>query len=360
LNGYGARNFLKRLSAVNPGMLEIDGSLGEGGGQVLRTSLSLSAISGRSFVIKNIRMNRSRPGLLSQHLTCVEAVARICNAEVRGAVKRSKELRFQPGLIRSGSYTFDVRTAGSALLVFQTVFPILSCAEEESRIELTGGTHNPKAPPFEFVSRVFLPNLEDLGFKAELILERHGFFPQGGGILKGRIYPQRTGASLNLLDRGTLREMRPCVLIADLDREIANREARVLGRELKRSSLPAEISRTPPGQGPGNAVLLEAGYGEARALFTTFGRKGKRAEAVAHEAVEAWRRFHRLDVPVQPELADQLLLPMALSRGGCFMTGTLTDHTSTNMQIIEMFMDVRFDVEEERSGRIRVEAKTST
>ena len=164
--------------------------------------------------------------------------------------------------------------------------------------------------------------------------------------------------TLNMLNRGMLKEMRPTVLIADLDREIALREARVLGRELKRSSLPAEISKTPPGQGPGNAILLAARYGEARTLFSAFGRKGKRAEAVAREAVDAWRSFHRQDVPVQPELADQLLLPMALAGTGCFVTGKLTDHARTNMQIIEMFTDVRFDVEEKRSGRTRIEAKT--
>lgn len=340
---------------MHPGMIDIDGSYGEGGGQILRTALTLSAVTGRSFRIANIRRNRSKPGLLNQHLTCVKAAAEICNAEVKGDEKGSRELLFRPGLVRGGDYSFTVKTAGSALLVFQTVFPALSSAGEPSEIELSGGTHNPMAPPFEFVERIFLPSVADLGFSAQVELKRHGFFPRGQGIVSARINPRKADGSLDMVRRGGLKEMRPVVLIADLDGEIARREARILGRELKRSSVPARIHRLREGEGPGNAVLLEAGYGEARCLFSSIGHKGKRAEAVAREAVEAWRAHHRLEVPVQPELADQLLIPMALARTGRFLTGKLTRHARTNIHIIEMFLGPCFYVKEKKSGQTYVE-----
>ena len=179
---------------MNPEMVFIDGTFGEGGGQILRTALSLSAITGRPFKMEGIRGRRDRPGLLSQHLTCVTAAAEVCSAEVEGDRKGSKELAFHPGLVRGGAYTFNVQTAGSALLVFQTLFPILSCAGTESEVEFSGGTHNPKAPPFEFVERIFLPAVRDLGFSAELALDRHGFFPRGGGIVRARILPRAEAA----------------------------------------------------------------------------------------------------------------------------------------------------------------------
>jgi len=338
-------------------MVHIDGSFGEGGGQILRTALSLSSITGLPFKITRIRRNRARPGLMTQHLACIKAAGDVCSAEVVGASKGSQELTFHPGIIRNGQFCFTVETAGSALLVFQTVFPILAYASGESEIDMTGGTHNPMAPPFEFVNRIFLPAVSDLGFSAEIELVRHGFYPRGGGILRARIYPRTTQNSLEMLVRGSLKEMRPLVLIADLDREIAKREARVLGRELKRSSLPAKILQVPPGEGPGNVILLEAGYGSARCLFSAFGRKGLRAEAVALSAVKAWQAHHRLEVPVQPELADQLLLPMALAGKGSFLAGRLSEHARTNIHVIEAFLAVTFSLEEDKAGRIRVDLK---
>lgn len=336
------------------GLLIIDGSQGEGGGQILRSALSLSAVTGRSFRIENIRARRPKPGLLSQHLTCVKAAAAVCSAEVSGDYKGSISLDFHPGIIRGGSYRFDVRTAGSAMLVFQTLFPILSMAESESELELTGGTHNPHAPPFEFIDEVFLPIVADLGFQANVELVRYGFFPRGGGIVKAQIRPREGDADLDLTSRGKLRSMRPSVLVADLSVEIAKREARVLGRELKRSSLPADILRLEPGQGPGNMILLKGKYGGAACLMSAPGMKGKRAEAVARDVVEAWRQFHKLEVPVQQELADQLLLPMALAGAGVFCTGPLTPHAKTNLSIIEQFMGPRFLVTEKKGGQILI------
>ncbi|MBU0754017.1 MAG: RNA 3'-terminal phosphate cyclase [Planctomycetes bacterium] len=339
---------------MNRALLEIDGALGEGGGQVLRTALSLSAVTGRTFSLINIRKKRSKPGLMNQHLACVKAAAAVCNAEVEGAHRGSESLTFQPGLVRSGNYAFDLHGAGSTMLVFQTLMPILSSAGAESELELTGGTHNPWAPPFEFVERVFLPAVEELGFKVKIELIRHGFYPRGGGLVKVRIAPRSPHGRLSIIDRGSLREMRPLVLIADLDSEIAKREARILGRALKRSSLPADIRRAPPGEGPGNAVLLEAGYSKARCLFSAFGRKGQRAEAVAQGPVAAWQAFHQLEVPVQAELADQLLLPMALAGNGEFITGPLSSHVKTNIQVIEQFMELSFKKIQTQKGATKI------
>ena len=188
-------------------MIEIDGSLGEGGGQVLRTSLALSMVTGQPVTLTNIRAGRAKPGLMRQHLACVQAATRICSAQNHGAELGSRALRFEPGTVQPGHYRFDVGSAGSCLLVLQTVLPPLLLALQPSQLTLTGGTHNPMAPPFHFIDRSFVPLLRHMGAEVQLTLRRHGFYPAGGGEVEAVIHPSTTGLRpLVLEERGDVQD----------------------------------------------------------------------------------------------------------------------------------------------------------
>jgi RNA 3'-terminal phosphate cyclase (ATP) len=178
-------------------MIEIDASFGEGGGQIVRTAIALAACTGASLVLRNIRARRSKPGLRAQHLAAVRAAAVICGARLSGAETASQTLSFAPGVVRPGHYSIDVGTAGSTMLVLQTILPPLSLCSGPSEVVLQGGTHNPRAPTFEFVRDAYLPLLGRLGFNTKITLERHGFYPRGGGQIRASIAPLRRAASLD-------------------------------------------------------------------------------------------------------------------------------------------------------------------
>ena len=197
-------------------MILIDGSEGEGGGQILRTSLALSLVTGQPFRLENIRAGRQKPGLLRQHLTAVEAATTVGAAEVIGAALGSKTLEFRPGAVTPGNYRFAVGTAGSATLVLQTVLPPLLTANAISTLTLEGGTHNPFAPPFDFLARCFAPLIQRMGPTIELELRRPGFFPAGGGKFHARIEPVKRLARFDLLERGPLRQHRARVIISKI------------------------------------------------------------------------------------------------------------------------------------------------
>lgn len=203
--------------------LIIDGSQGEGGGQVLRTSLALSMVTGRPFRIEGIRAGRANPGLLRQHLTGVRAAAEISGAKVQGAELGSKQLTFEPGEVRAGDYQFSIGTAGSTTLVLQTILPALLAAKGRSTMVLEGGTHNPAAPPFDFLQRVFLPLVNRMGPRVSVELERHGFFPAGGGCFRVVVDPVEKLQPLELLTRGEIRRRTCRVLLSNLPRTIAKR-----------------------------------------------------------------------------------------------------------------------------------------
>jgi RNA 3'-terminal phosphate cyclase (ATP) len=334
-------------------LLQIDGSLGEGGGQILRTALSLSLITGRGFQIEKIRANRNNPGLQRQHLAAVEAATAIGQAEITGAEKGSQILHFQPRQITPGDYHFNVGTAGSTTLVLQTVLPALLKATASSALLLEGGTHNPMAPPFEFLEKTFLPLIRALGPRVNAKLDRHGFYPTGGGKIRVLIDPVPELRRLDLLRRGEVR-MRATAIVANLPRLIAERELKVLKRELDldSSALEAQEVRNPA---PGNIVLVEAQSEHLTEVFSSFGAKEIRSETVAMNLVEALKRYLRADVPVGEHLADQLLLPMAIGAGGSFMTQPLTSHSLTNIEVIKMFLPVRITTEVLSPESVKVE-----
>jgi RNA 3'-terminal phosphate cyclase (ATP) len=335
----------------------IDGSHGEGGGQIVRSSLSLSVVTGRAVTIDNIRAGREKPGLMRQHLAAVEAAAAICGADVTGAAVGSRTLTFQPRDVKAGAYHFRVGTAGSATLVLQTVLPALLNAGGPSQLVLEGGTHNPWAPPFDFLQRAFLPLVNRMGPRVDATLERPGFYPAGGGRFRVTIEPAPALAGFHLLERGEIRSRTVCARVANLPRHIAEREVATVLRKLEWDRGGETISRVEEveAHGPGNVVMVELECERVTEVFTAFGRLGVRAEQVAKEVARETADYLAADVPVGPHLADQLLLPLAISawqpgagdrpRGGAFRTLPLTPHATTHLEIIQTFLDVAPQIE---------------
>jgi RNA 3'-terminal phosphate cyclase (ATP) len=332
-------------------LLAIDGT--RGGGQILRTALSLSVCTGRGFVIDDIRAARSRPGLLRQHLTAVQAAAAICAAEVRGAELGATRLSFVPGPLRGGAHSFSVGSAGSTSLVLQTVLPPLLTASEPSSLRITGGTHNPLAPPYPFLEQAFCPRLAQMGVQLAPKLERAGFHPAGGGSLTLQLRPTSRLVPLSLLARGALRSLRAEVQLANLPHGIAIRQLAVAKEALGLDDADLAI-RTQAAEGPGVVLLLMADFEHASELVTGFGMPRMRAERVAEQACSEMRRFLQAEVPVGEQLADQLLIPMALAGSGSFRTLALSDHARSNIEVVERFLPVRFDVQQEGEDRVLV------
>ena len=323
-------------------MITLDGSLGEGGGQVLRTALSLSLVTGEPFVIDKIRAGREKPGLKRQHLTAVLAAAEIAAARVEGAELGSSRLSFRPGRLRAGDYSFAMATAGSTTLVLQTLLPALLTADAPSSLRIGGGTHNPLAPPFEFVVRSFGRALAAMGASIDLQIERYGFAPAGGGMLTANIRPAQL-QPLALMQRQPSGLPGARALLSKLSPSIAERELRVVRKRLDFHPDRLRI-HTVDAHGPGNMLLLEFPGAVADDVIAVPGERGVTAEQVAYRACEQALAFLAADVPVGEHLADQLLIPMALARGGEFRTVPPSEHTKTNALVIERFLPVRFDV----------------
>ncbi|MGO8690507.1 MAG: RNA 3'-terminal phosphate cyclase [Thermoguttaceae bacterium] len=332
-------------------MLTIDGSLGEGGGQVLRSALTLALVTGKPVVIENIRARRKKPGLMRQHLTAVTAAARVGNAEVQGAQLGSRRLVFRPGRVEPGKYTFSVGTAGSTTLVLQTVLPALLVAEGESNLTLEGGTHNPLAPPLDFLARAYLPLVNRLGPQVETRLVRPGFYPAGGGEFRVRIRPSGQLGRLELTQRGEIRARRVRVLLANLPRHIAERECRTIAQQTGWSDDCFAIEEVKGSRGPGNVVMIELEAEHVTEVFTGFGQLGVPAEAVARQALGEAQEYLAAGVPVGKHLADQLLLPLGIAAylgagGGTFRTLALTPHARTHLDILRQFLGLEAKVEQ--------------
>jgi RNA 3'-terminal phosphate cyclase (ATP) len=337
-------------------MIRIDGSMGEGGGQILRSSLSLSLVTGKPFCIENIRSKRERSGLLRQHLTGVLAAAEIGHAQVEGASLGSKELTFTPGEIRAGVHRFSVGTAGSGTLVFQTILPALMTASTPSEITIEGGTHNQQAPPFDFLQKTFLPILNRMGPNVDVRLERYGFYPAGGGRFIAAIQPCARLSPIELVERGEIFGRAVSSIVANLPRKIAEREVATALRLLNWDESLAEIIATQNSAGPGNIVQISLACEAVTELFSGFGRLATSAEAVASEAARAARKYLACRAVTSEHLTDQLLLPFALAGGGVFSAERLNPHARTNMQVISNFLPVEFATTEEE-GRVLVEVK---
>ncbi|HVS17224.1 MAG TPA: RNA 3'-terminal phosphate cyclase [Planctomycetota bacterium] len=313
---------------------EIDGSRGEGGGQVLRTGLALALATGRPLRVRNVRAGRPKPGLLRQHLAALRAAAEISGARMAGDELGSDTVELAPGPVRAGDYRFAVGSAGSTTLVLQTVLLPLALCGGSSRVRVEGGTHNRAAPPFEFLERSYVPILRRMGFDIEARLVRAGYEPAGGGEIEVRIGPAGPLRPLELCERGEPGARAAQVRIANLPARIAEDERDVLARLLEGPPEGIELVRDDAALGPGNVVSLCARFGEVEHVFTSFGQVGVPARRVAQRAVRQLRRFLVSDAAVDEHLADQLLLPIALGAGGRFKLAAPSSHTRTNLELL--------------------------
>lgn len=335
-------------------MIELDGSTGEGGGQILRSALALSMCTGQPVRIQRIRARRPKPGLMRQHLTCVQAAAQVCGAQVEGDALGSTTLRFTPGPVRAGDYAFQVGTAGSCTLVLQTVLPALMRLTQPSRLTLGGGTHNPMAPPFHFLQRCFAPLLRRLGVGLELTLRRYGFYPAGGGELVAEVSPALHGLTpVDVTERGSALDRYAECLAPALPRSVAQRELAALGQAL---GLGPEQLRTPAvrqNEGPGNALMATLAFQEVSEVFTCIGEKGQTAEEVAALLAQEVRRFEASGGALGPHLADQWMLPLALAvwdqnpsgASARFTCTEWTEHAQSNAGVIQAFLPVVFEAQ---------------
>lgn len=331
-------------------MIHIDGSEGEGGGQMLRTALALSIITGKAFRIENIRANRSRPGVMRQHATAVEAACAVGGAECEDLAVGASVLTFTPAGVRPGEHRFAVGTAGSTSLVLQTVLPPLMLASEPSRLVLEGGTHNIHAPPFEFIARTYLPLIERMGPRVSARLVRPGFYPAGGGRIEVDIEPVPGLKRLDIVERGALRRVEAHALVAALPGEIAVRELAAAGKVLDWPEEARRITQLPDAFGPGNILLLEAEFDHVTEIASGFGQLGVPAQAVGEKAAKRMGGYLAAKAVAGPYLADQLLLPMALAGGGSFTTVKPSRHALTGAALIPRFLDVAIRFEEQADG----------
>lgn len=331
-------------------MIIIDGSEGEGGGQVVRNACALSLVTGQPFRITNARGKREKPGLMRQHVTAIEAACAIGGAACEGVAVGAADFTFAPGKVVPGEYHFAVGTAGSTGLVLQTLLMPLLLAGGPSRLVLEGGTHNMLAPPFEFVAKAFVPVLRRMGAKIDLRLVRHGFYPRGGGRIEVDISPG-TLMPIDCIDRGSPRSVSATALFAGLPFNIAEREIATARRLLP--DWPEDtfaVRQLPDEQGPGNVLLLEAEFEHATEIVSGFGRLGVSAESLAKTAAHRMAGFLASEAFAGPYLADQLLLPFALAGGGSFTTVKPSQHALTACDIIERFTGRRWAFEQQANG----------
>jgi RNA 3'-terminal phosphate cyclase (ATP) len=335
---------------ANNELLRIDGSFGEGGGQILRTSLSLSTLLGRPVEVVNIRRNRKFPGLMPQHLTAVRACQTICEAKVVGAEINSERLEFNPGKIRSSNYTWDVaeskKSAGAAALVLQTVLLPLLFARNESNLTIKGGTHVPWSPPATYLKQVFLPVLGLMGCQTFMKVNRWGWYPEGGGEITCRIRPVDKLQPRQFADRGKLLKLYGLSAISNVGNSVGDRQMRAANKFLKQANLEAELRiKEVPASGKGSMVFLTAEFENVRAGFSTLGEKGLPAEKVAESAVNELKNYLGKSVCLDHYLADQLIPYVALCKTRIEMNvSKITNHLLTNLWVVKRFLPIQYEL----------------
>lgn len=341
-------------------MIVLDGSQGEGGGQILRTSFALAAITQTPLRVENVRAGRAKPGLMRQHLRAVEAAALACGGELVGAELGSTDVAFTPGVIRAGALAIDIGSAGSTTLVLQTILPILLHAPGPSTVRISGGTHNPSAPPAPYLEAVYAPLVAAMGGGLTVRTERPGFMPAGGGVLVAEITPGRL-VPLERLTRGGDVVITCEAIVSGIRASIALRELEVLGRAFNLPPSARRVTVVEDPRGPGNAVWARLDFPNGCELVSQIGEKSLRAEAVAQRVVKQVRALLAADVPVGPHTADQLLLLCAIAGGGRYRTSAPTLHTRTNADVIGRFLavDVRF-VDDGASWVVEIDARAAS
>jgi RNA 3'-terminal phosphate cyclase (ATP) len=382
-------------------MIDIDGSYGEGGGQILRTALSLSCLFKKPFRIFSIRKGRKKPGLMPQHLTCVRAAQLLSNAEVTGDQKGSTELIFSPKEVKSGDFFFDIGTAGSTSLVLQTIIPALvfsrgveipfkdsmenenppqspfakggfrgitgkvgdgGLLKQKSTITLKGGTHVPFSPSFHYLAVVFASFLKRVGIDIKFTIESYGFYPRGGGKVKADIFPARWIKPLRAMERGSILRLKGYSGVGNLPLSIAERQRNAMLEriysQIKDLKCPGDIELlnvSTPGQG--TFIFLQSESENSIAGFTSLGERGKRAEAVGEEAATEFFRYYSTGAALDPHISDQIVLYLSICRDeSVFTTSCITEHTMTNLWVIGLFHGCRYFIEGEtgKAGIVKI------
>lgn len=336
--------------------IEIDGSFGEGGGQILRTALSLSCITGRRLRLFNIRKGRKNPGLMPQHLTSVLAASLISGANMSGAEKGSTELTFSPGRTTAGNYFFDIKTAGACSLVFQTLLPPLVLADGMSTVTIRGGTHVPFSPSYHYLSEVFMPMVHQIGIRVESEIRRYGFYPHGGGEVSFIIYPVQRIRGLSALSRGGLLSVTGYSGVANLPVHIAERQKKSVETGISPFSADITIMDV-PSAGRGTFVFLNAQYDHTAAGFTSLGKRGRPAEDVGGEAAQEYLEFHESAACLDEHLPDQIVIYLGLSQEeSSFTTSRISQHLITNLWAMKKFLNIRYTLEGKTgsAGRVRI------
>lgn len=350
----------------------LDGSTGEGGGQILRTALSLAAITGKPFSIERIRANRDKAGLRPQHREAARAVARLCDAQLSGDEVGSERLDFRPrARVRPGDWAFDIGTAGSTPLLFQTVCWPLALAGGTSTLTLRGGTHQDHAPSFHYLALVWGPAVARLGFRFELALQAAGFYPEGGGEFTARVEPAHSMPPLELLHRGTLQDVEVVSMVGGLGFDVAERQAARALRLLRDAGIAAQAERVPlPARASrGGHVLVVSTFQRGRAGHGAVSARESSPEQLAEEAVGGFRAYLERGAAVDRHLGDQLVLPAALLAAGLVPTppgvvpatrytvDAVTKHLTTNADVVRRFLDVEIAIvgRADEEGEVRVQ-----
>jgi RNA 3'-terminal phosphate cyclase (ATP) len=343
-------------------MIEIDGSFGEGGGQILRTALSLSCLFHKPFRIFSIRKSRKRPGLMPQHLTGVRAAQLLSRAEVEGDRIGSMELSFSPGKVKGGGFFFDIGTAGSTMLLLQTLIPALIFSGEKTALTLVGGTHIPFSPSFHYVREVFIPFLKKAGIEIALSIGSCGFYPKGGGRIRAELLPVKEVMPLRIADRGSMIGVKGVSGVANLPLSIAERQrnaalAKLLSYGIENTHKADIELREVPSLGQGTFIFLKTESEHSIAGFTALGERGKRAEAVGEEAATELIEYLGTDAALDSHLTDQIVLYLSLcKKQSMFTTCRITQHLLTNLWVIGLFHEFRYEVEGEigKPGTVKI------
>lgn len=343
-------------------MIEIDGSYGEGGGQILRTALSLSCLVKKPFRIFNIRKGRKKPGLMPQHLISVRAAQLLTSAEVTGGHSGSTELSFSPNYVKGGDFYFDIGTAGSTSLVLQTLIPALIFSEVKNTVVLKGGTHVPYSPSFHYVEKVVVPILKRLGIDINLTIELYGFYPKGGGKVRAEIAPAKEINPLRIMERGIISGLKGCSGVGTLPLSIAERQRNALlekiHSQIKDLSSPVDIELlnvSTPGQG--TFIFLWSESEHSIAGFTSLGERGKRAETVGEEIANEFLDYYHSGAAFDQHLPDQIVLYLSMcDTESVFTTSRITQHLMTNLWTISLFREFHYSIEGEigKPGKVKI------
>jgi len=333
-------------------VITIDGSMGEGGGQILRTALALSIVTGEPFRMINIRARRSNPGLQQQHLTSVMAAAKVSGARVDGAYRGSTSITFEPHSVKCGDYTIDIGTAGSISLVLQTLLPVLVIANcNRVTLEITGGTDVPKAPPIDYMRHVLAHNLSLMGPRVNIEVIRRGHYPRGGGRVKVTVEPAAKLRLIRITELGELRGVWGISHAVRLPSHVAVRQAKAAEEYLAQLGLSPKITLeyyeqgSDPHLGPGSGITLWAESTNGQRIGSdALGERGKPAEAVGREAAEGLAAVIKAGAAFDDHMGDMLVPFLALANGESqYTVANLTSHLSTNIEVVKMFIKTEIE-----------------